>query len=313
MFIVLFSALVAVASASYRCGDNGNWYFCNLKLNEIHIVMTHNSLSFKRGIAKNQSRNLVSQFRDGVRGFNFDLYPCPQLGYPNPNCDVIWTQHGGLFQDYDPTKEIKALVAELQKSEYRDEVIVVQLQNGLDGNRIESREIDYLTGLFGELLIQKEKEYLDNANLRDAIEADQRVYLTTNEEADDKKYFFRSADVIGENHWKWKKCNRLIKRVRKEMPLTCRTGPTTKCKKNWEGKPILLMNSMCGVPDYTNKKCRLLKNAKRMSSSSIFDDSRYPNILMVDFYHKGEVFEAQRCLRAGNVGGNGCETCDKME
>ena len=122
MFIVLFSALVAVASASYRCGDNGNWYFCNLKLNEIHIVMTHNSLSFKRGIAKNQSRNLVSQFRDGVRGFNFDLYPCPQLGYPNPNCDVIWTQHGGLFQDYDPTKEIKALVAELQKSEYRDEV-----------------------------------------------------------------------------------------------------------------------------------------------------------------------------------------------
>ena len=190
---------------------------------------------------------------------------------------------------------------------------MVQLQNGLDGNRIEGREIDYLTDLFGELLIQEEKKYLDSANLRDAIEANQRVYLTTNENADDDKYFFRSADVIGENHWKWKKCNRPRNRARKEMPLTCRTGPTTKCKKNSSGKPILLMNSMCGVPDYTNKKCRLLKNAKRMSSSSIFDGSRYPNILMVDFYHKGEVFEAQRCLRVGNVGGNGCETCDKME
>ena len=68
--------------------------------------------------------------------------------------------------------------------------IVVQLQNGLDGNRIGTTGIDYLVNLFGTLLIEKKYDYLNRIDLRVAIEADQRVYLVTNEEADDTKHFF---------------------------------------------------------------------------------------------------------------------------
>jgi len=311
MFFVLFSTLVAVASAAYRCGDNGNTYFCDKKLNEMHIVMTHNSLSHKRGLFRNQSKTLVQQLQAGVRGFNFDLYPNPGIG-------TLWTKHGTTFQDYDPTAQINKLVAELRKNEYRDEVIVVQLQNGLDGNRLGTTEIDYLVNLFGGLLIDYKYNYHLTTDLGVAIEANQRVYLVTNAAENRSKNFFRSADVIGENHYKWKRCKKITRR--REMPLTCRDDPTPRCSgtSGTNGyNPMLLMNSFCGVPDYTNEKCRLLKNAERMSTNSVFTSStlpiRLPNILMVDFFHKGDVFGAQQCLRDGNIGGNGCETCEKYD
>jgi len=313
MFFVLFSTLVAVASAAYRCGQNGNTYFCDKKLNEMHIVMTHNSLSHKRGLFRNQSKTLVQQLQAGVRGFNFDLYP-------NPGTGTLWTKHGTTFQDYDPTAQIRKLVAEFRKNEYRDEVIVVQLQNGKhDGNRLGSTEVDYLVKLFGGLLIQNKEEYHKDTDLGVAIEADQRVYLVTDEVAvdegdDDRSNFFKSADVIGENFWEWKRCKKITRR--REMPLICR-GHSSRCTGTTSYTRMLLMNSFCGVPDYTNEKCRLLKNAERMSTNSVFASSKFPirlpNILMVDFFHKGDVFGAQQCLRDGNIGGNGCETCEKYE
>ena len=130
----------------------------------------------------------------------------------------MWTYHGRTIQSYDLTKEIQALVTELKETKNRDEVrvmtfnfynhnllhfvthntnhafplqfIVVRLQNGLDGNRIGTTGIDYLVNLFGTLLIEKKYDYLNRIDLRVAIEADQRVYLVTNEEADDTKHFF---------------------------------------------------------------------------------------------------------------------------
>ena len=275
-----------------------------------------------------------------MRGFNFDLYP-------NPGSGTLWTKHGTTLQDYDPTNQINKLVAELKKNEYRDEVrimtfnfykphffafrysqhqpchfllqvIVVQLQNGLDGNRLGSTEIDYLVNLFGGLLIDYKYNYHLTTDLGVAIEANQRVYLVTNEVANRSKNFFRSADVIGENHYKWKRCKKITRR--KEMPLKCRDDPTPRCSgtSGTNGyNPMLLMNSFCGVPDYTNEKCRLLKNAERMSTHDTFTSStlpiRLPNILMVDFFEKGDVFGAQQCLRDGNIGGNGCETCKKYD
>ena len=183
--------------------------------------------------------------------------------------------------------------------------IVVQLQNGLDGNRIGTTGIDYLVNLFGTLLIENKYDYLNRIDLRVAIEADQRVYLVTNEEADDTKHFFRSADVIGENHYKWKSCNKAIKGRRKEMPLNCRGDPTPQCSSS---TAMLLMNSFCGRPNHGNKIFWLLRNAERISTSSTFAPSRFPNILMVDFSNIGDVFGAEQCLRDNNVGGNGCET-----
>ena len=121
--IVIFTAMVAVASVSARrCGDSGSDkdYFCGKKLNQIHIVMTHNSLSYRNGAARNQKYDLVRQFKDGVRGFNFDLYE-PDRSQTAMGTD-IWTKHGAGLQSYNPTSQIKELVAELNKNENRDEV-----------------------------------------------------------------------------------------------------------------------------------------------------------------------------------------------
>jgi len=91
---------------------------------------------------------------------------------------------------------------------------VVQLQNGKhDGNRLGSTEVDYLVKLFGGLLIQNKEDYHKDTDLGVAIEADQRVYLVTDEVAvdekdDDRSNFFKSADVIGENFWEWKRCKK---------------------------------------------------------------------------------------------------------
>jgi len=306
-FVVLFSAWAAVAVNGYRCGDDGDSdYFCDKKLNEIHIVMTHNSLSYLVGAARNQNHSPVNQFRNGVRGFNFDLYPTDRSE------TKIWTRHGwgGGLQSHNPTDEIQELIAELNLKKNRDEIIVVQLQNGLDGHRIGTAGIDYLVNLFGTLLIEKKEDYIDSEDLGVAIQDNQRVYLVTNEEADEGKNFFRSADVIGENRYQWEKCFKRRSNDRKEMPLVCRNDPTPQCRGN---DAMLLMNHFCGRPNYANQKCRILWNAQRMHGSSTFRPSRYPNIINVDFYDKGDVIGAQQCLRDGNIGGNGCETCEKMD
>jgi len=305
-FVVLFSAL-AVAVNGYRCGDDGDSdYFCRKKLNEIHIVMTHNSLSYLVGAARNQNHSPVNQFRNGVRGFNFDLYPTDRSE------TKIWTRHGwgGGLQSHNPTDEIQELIAELKLKKNRDEIIVVQLQNGLDGHRIGTAGIDYLVNLFGTLLIEKKEDYIESEDLGVAIQNNQRVYLVTNEEADEGKNFFRSADVIGENRYQWEKCFKRRSNDRKEMPLVCRSDPTPECRGS---EHMLLMNHFCGRPNYANQKCRILWNAQRMHGSSTFRPSRYPNIINVDFYDKGDVIGAQQCLRDGNIGGNGCETCEKMD
>jgi len=304
-FVVLFSALAAVAVNGYRCGDDGDSdYFCHKKLNEIHIVMTHNSLSYLVGFARNQDHSPVNQFRNGVRGFNFDLYPSDRRE------TKIWTRHGWGIQSHNPTDEIQELIAELNLKKNRDEIIVVQLQNGLTGHRIGTAGIDYLVNLFGTLLIDKKEDYIKGKDLGVAIEKNQRVYLVTNEEANEDKNFFRSPDVIGENRYQWEKCFKRRSNDRKEMPLVCRSDPTRQCRGD---DAMLLMNHFCGRPNYANQKCRILRNAQRMHGSRTFRPSRHPNIIMVDFYDKGDVFGAQQCLRDGNIGGNGCETCEKMD
>jgi len=300
---------MATVSSAHTCSG----YFCDKKMNEIHIVMTHNSLS-TRGTADNQKYDLVKQFQDGVRGFNFDLLP-----YNNGKGRSLWTCHGLAGSCYGPYTIIRDLVAEINKPENRNEFVIIQVQN--DG-MIDAQK-DTLKGLFGNLLIDDINEYLTD-DLGEAIEDNKRVFLTTNYGSDTSRLLFRSGAVIGENDYDWKRCNRPIKRKRTEMPTGCRTSPNTNCKSingyaTYGDNSILLMNSFCGLlpskrtARYTNKKCRLLKNAQRFRDSGNFEggNGNLPNILMVDFYNEGDVFGAQKCLRDGNIGGSGCSTCDK--
>jgi len=306
-FIILFSALVAVASAG--CGDGGNDYFCEKRLNQIHIVMTHNSLSHRRGVypARNQNHDLVKQFKDGVRGFNFDLRASDRSD------TKIWTKHG-RSQSYDPTDQIKKLVEELEKEENQYEVIVIQVQNGVYPNkkRLEREGVDYLTDLFGTLLIKNKTKYLKNTFLKDAIENGERVYLTTDHEEVSSKRFYESADVIGENNSEWNNCRRTIETYRDEMPTECRGYPSgVQCKAS---SSMHLMNNFCGRAEFANRKCGVLNNAQRFKDSGNYLNN-YPNILMVDYYDAGgsSIFDAQDCLRRDAVGDSGCEVCGKFE
>lgn len=196
-------------------------------------------------------------------------------------------------------------------------VIVIQVQNGKspgDNERIEAKGVEYLTDLFGTLLIKSKSKYLKNTFLKHAIEKGERVYLTTDHDEVYSKQFYESADVIGENEWKWNNCRRTLERHRDEMPIDCRAYPSNiQCKRTTDGDdPILLMNNFCGRPKFANRKCGVLNNAQRFKDSGNFSN-RYPNILMVDYYDAGEIFDAQDCLRSNAVGGDGCKVCGKFE
>lgn len=314
-FLTIF-AMAAVSSA-----HNCTGYFCDKKMNQIHIVMTHNSLS-DRSVSDNQKYDLVQQFKDGVRGFNFDL-----RSYNEGKGNGLFTCHGRDFGScYNPAGIIQDLIDELNKSANRNEFIIIQVQN--DG--MIDNQIDTLTNMFGNLLVDDIDDYLKE-DLKETIEANKRVFLTTSKDPKPLKKFFLSGTVIGENDYEWYWCRRTVrKKNRREMPTDCRTDPETKCRSfntyNGPGYSILLMNSFCGrIPSegtarYVNKKCRLLKNAERFRDSGNFRGGDYnggnrnlPNILMVDFYNEGDVFGAQKCLRDGNIGGDGCETCEKDE
>jgi len=275
------------ATKNNSTGDNAFWgkecgnYFCDKSLDNIFIVMTHNSLALPgKVLSPNQNNGLKKQFEDGIRGFNLDLYM---------KDGGIWTYHGLTnTMGYNPESEVNDLINAMNEKQHQEEFVVVQLQDAMDhvGR-------DILVGWFGSLLV---KDFDIKKTLDHYINQGQRVLIVTSKEENinTTKGIHDTNEVITENNYKWRECYL-------EGPLTgYRRGPET-------GQSAKLMNSFCskfGIGDEksseeVNGKDKILYNAQNFLKLPFAQNKI--NIILVDYYETGDVFGAQETIREGRL------------
>lgn len=265
----------------WRRPPNCQGYFCDKTFNSIVIAMTHNTFATPGKVfSPNQHRGIVRQFQDGIRGFNPDLYTAGN--------NILWTSHGGDW-GYDPSSEISALVSELNKPENRYEFIVVQVQDAMN-----VPTEDKFLRLWGDLLI---KNFNSNEKLSKYIERNKRVLVLTGGTANPDKGVHDTKKLIIENEYEWSVCYGYSypsqkQRYQKEI-------------ENLEVDPgaAVLMNYFCsfvgGTGDpvasaHVNNKDRILSNVETIKGLDYTGGK--VNIIQVDYYEKGDVFEALAAL-----------------
>jgi len=256
-------------------------YFSDRYASEIFIIMTHNSLA-KAGkvLSPNQNHDLARQFRDGVRGFNLDLYW---------HKGKIITKHGGGVS-YDPSGYVTGLKNELSKIENKGEFIIVQLQAS---SNVEI--IDEVGKWFGDLLV---KNFNINLRLDHYIQQGQQVLVFTDSWYQNSKGIHATNQFIVENSYKWNTKWYTWALGGWFAPITglfgspfleligakvdYRRGPDT-------GKRISLMNYFCcdGTGSMA-KASRIHRHHTVRRNMNKYKEKSYSNgkvnVLMVDYY-----------------------------
>jgi len=253
-------------------------YFFDKKIDDIFIIMTHNSLALPGKVfSPNQNRGLARQFRDGVRGFNLDL---------KANGNKIKSCHGKhwlvSWWCYNPKDQIRDLMNELNKDWYDDSFIIVQLES-----KIKTQHYHLLENWFGSKLV---KNFNKNKKLGYYMERGQQVLIFTDGDARPSQGIHDTNDYIVENHYEWKS-------TRKRPPMWRRRGPVS-------GTRIRLMNNfhtllgagnMLLSIDANNYK-KALRHIKSYKQQTYADGKI--NMLMVDYYETGQVFKIQQTMRS---------------
>jgi len=247
-----------------------NSYFFNRRIDEIFIIMTHNSLALPfKVFSPNQNRGLGRQFRDGIRGFNFDLYP---------DGSKIKTCHGGSWC-YNPRDQIRDLVNELNKDRYDDSFIIIQLESYIGASRYH-----LLERWFGDKLV---KNFNRNKKLGYYMEKGQQVLIFTDRYARPNQGIHWTESFIVENGYSWKN--------RYGVPnMNYRRGPKSGIRMR------VMSYFCCGTGDmvasrHVNNPGRAIRNIQKYKQQSFAD--KKINGLLVDYYSQGRVFEIQRLMR----------------
>lgn len=275
--------LVLTAFITATCACEG--YFCDKYFDSIVIIQTHNSLATPgKVLSPNQNFDVQKQFRDGIRGFNFDLYTSD--GH-------LWTYHGGPGFGYDPSDVIASLRSELEKPENRNEFVVVQLEDYMD----KSTSLRFLQ-LFKDLVITN---FDTSKPLSYYIGLNKRVFIATSNKntLDEAAGLHETRKYIIENEYKWQLCYTTLPNlgIRYVYPPAPRAA--------------VLMNHFCSATgtgdmiasDAVNRYQRTLYDARQMMKQPYTRGNI--NIIHVDYYDRGTVFQAQNALREGNPG-SGC-------
>jgi len=251
-------------------------YFFDKKIDEIFIIMTHNSLAlpFKVG-SPNQDHGLARQFRDGIRGFTLDLY--------NDGVNRIKTCHGGCHNAED---DIQGLMNELNKDRYDDSFIIIQLESYISRSRYY-----LLERWFGSKLV---KNFDKNQKLGYYMERGQQVLIFTDKTARPHQGIHKSTRFIVENEYEWSD--------EKGVPnMNYRRGPES-------GMRMRVMNYFCTTfglgsrhnTRHVNNMDIALKHIEEYKKQSYTGGKI--NGLIVDFYTSPStgrgVFDVQRRMRS---------------
>jgi len=272
------------------CPNFPSGYFSQRHIDEIFIIMTHNSLAVRNKVwSPNQNHGLVTQFRDGVRGFTFDLFMDGDNLMTKHDTGVKWKKQ------YDPSDEIRDLVRELGKKENAGEFIIIQLESYIkdNGNKL-------LTSLFGDKLV---KNFDSRENFGHYLWKCQQVLIFSDRNWEESIGIHSTRPYIIENDYKWKHRYSTPPLGKRERSGTWTEAP----------RPMRLMNYFCcGSGDMmasheVHNTGRALKNIKKYESKPYFGRV---NALMVDYYRTGfkkkgvyEIFIVQYVMRHGGSSG----------
>eukprot|EP00977_Amphora_coffeiformis_P027678 scaffold34631_cov251-Amphora_coffeaeformis.AAC.7 len=259
-------------------------YFCNKRLDEIFIVGTHNSLALPgQVLSPNQKYGLATQFVDGIRFFNLDLY------YDDKDGTVV-TRHGpGLV--YDPSDQMKELVTAMTTTP-DNEFVLIQVQDAVrDTEKIHQFLED--TGFSSRLV----KNFDISKTLGDYIQQGQDVLLVTNAAASTNASLgiHSTYELVTENDYIWKSC------YFDAAPMTYRRGPVS---AQSDRSSFKLMNYFCSLTgtgdiiasDNVNQKHRILYSAREFIQQDY--TGGIINGILVDYYQKGNVWEVQAQARS---------------
>lgn len=260
-------------------------YFCDKHLDEIFLVGTHNSLALPGKVfSPNQNHGLSTQYRDGVRFFNWDLY------YDEEQ-DKVVTSHGPGMA-YDPMVSIQDLVTTaMGEPDSGEDFVLIQLQDGVrDAERLHRFLQD--TGLSTRLI----QDFDTTETLGDHLRRGRDVLLVTDARTsvDPPWGIHDTRDVVTENDYSWRSC------YFDAAPVTYRRGPS-------RGRPFRLMNYFCSLigtgdviaADNVNQRHRILYSAREFVRQK-YTGGRINGIL-VDYYEEGDVFGAQVQIRTGDL------------
>jgi len=273
-------ALVSASNFFFHGVDAAcSGYFCdgNKRLNDLFITGTHNSLAVPgRTLSPNQNFGIKTQYEDGIRLFNFDLYMS--------NENAVVTHHGDIPGfSYHPRDEVEEL-ANLVRSD-PNEFVVIQLQDSMTPAGRDS----FLSWLGGDLVVTN---FDINEPLASYINQGQQVLILTDRSSNINKSLgmHDTAEIIGENDYSWKSCY-------------FGSAPTTPRHGRSHG-PVKLMNYFCSpvgagdiiASDSVNQKHRILYSAREF-----VDQFNGINMVLVDYYDEGDVFAAQSEIRDGDL------------
>ncbi len=286
-----------VRSANRILSSTDDDYFRTRYIDEIFFITTHNSLSLPGEVfSPNQNYGLKTQFNDGIRGFNFDLYP--------EGCCEINTSHGlGTIWKYNPEDQIKELIGALD--EKPKEFIVIQLQSG----PLESKHYELLATWFGPRLI---KNFDPDTILGDYIDRGEKVLIVTDDgtDYDASIGIHNTEDIICENDYKYKN-------YFESPPFEYRRGP----KHGETNKRFLRAMNYFYQIGHMAAAYRLHDTERALGYISEFEQQSYTggviNTLLVDYYTQGdsargeyEIFIIQDVMRkAGSSGFSEGDAC----
>ena len=264
-------------------------YFSNKRLDEIFIVGTHNSLALPgKVLSPNQNHGLATQFADGIRLFNLDLY------YDDVQGKVV-TSHGpGLV--YDPSDQMTELLNAMGNNNHAGgDFVIIQLQDAVrSAEKISQFFSD--TGFASRLV----KNFDITKSLGDYIQQGQDVLLVTDAWGSYSPTLgiHYSNDFVTENDYTWTSC------YFDSATMSYRRGPKS-------GLSFKLMNYFCSLTSTgdiiasgnTNQKHRILYSVREFIRQGYTGGKI--NGILVDYYDEGDVFGAQAQVRAGDLN-DGC-------
>mmetsp|Transcript_40100 Transcript_40100/g.96823 ORF Transcript_40100/g.96823 Transcript_40100/m.96823 type:complete len:395 (+) Transcript_40100:3-1187(+) len=271
-----------------------------LYLDTLTIIQTHNSLAQPSLVlSPNQNVDLVKQFQDGIRGFNFDLYSRPNNNGNGGGGGLVdlWTYHGLVETwGYDPTTQIVDLVAELTTTP--TEFIIIEIQDSMDSETVKQQFVP----LFGNLII---KNFDSTKPISHYIGLNQRVLVMTPNDSnvDPSVGMHDTKRLTHENNYQWDTNTCLDGSA---VPSKQERYPPAKSWNNKYTRPLRVMNHFCVNPTFrsgdasaarvVNRPARILQSANELASVEPF--SPQINMIHVDFYELGgDVFDALRRLQ----------------
>jgi len=270
------------------CGGGGlcDGYFCDKYVHTMFILMTHNSYAVTGTVTSpNQNNSLGKQFKDGIRGFNFDVYwkDGKIVMYHGVDKSVDYSM--GLSVDYSTS--VAEIVNEMDKLENKYEFVLILFSFEVGVNDIDLQKV---SDPWGDKLITS---FDPKKKLGDYIITGKRVLLITKHKGVEHRGFHYGGYYITQNNYKWF-------HVHGDVDFSYRSGPRddTSMKMmnhfcgSWPGLGSMISSAIANGPD------RILYDVRIFKKQDYAKDNI--NILMIDYYETGNVMEAQEKIRSGN-------------